>query len=91
MNAFSAVYPATLDSVQKLLITILGLRDGDFTRGAETRLLGHFAELDSMAAISILTALEEQFGIQVEDDDISGSTFETLGSLAAYVQDKLNG
>lgn len=91
MTTSTAIDSATLSGVRKLLVTTLGVRDGDFAGGADTPLLGHFAELDSMAAISILTALEEQFGIQVEDDDISGSTFATLGTLVAYVQDKLGG
>ena len=38
-----------------------------------------------MAVVSLIGALEEHFGIAIDDDDISASTFETLGSLAAFV------
>jgi acyl carrier protein len=33
--------------------------------------------------------LEEHFGITVNDDEISAKTFETLGSLVNFVEQKL--
>jgi acyl carrier protein len=42
-------------------------------------------ELDSMAVVSLIGALEEHFGIAVDDDDISASTFESVGTLCAFV------
>ena len=42
-----------------------------------------------MAVVNLIAALEDHFGIRVEDDEISASTFATLGSLAAFVQEKL--
>lgn len=56
---------------------------------ASTPLLGAIPELDSMAVVGILTALEEQFGISIADDEIAASTFATLGSLTAFVEQKL--
>ncbi|PRC90940.1 acyl carrier protein [Solimicrobium silvestre] len=56
---------------------------------ADSMLLGSLAELDSMAVINVIVAIEEHFGITVEDDEISGNTFATLGSLAAFVDSKL--
>ena len=55
----------------------------------ETALLGAIPELDSMAVVTLITTLEEQLGIVVDDDDIDGSTFATVGSLADFVGDKL--
>lgn len=78
--------PGTLATVKQLLINILGLDESAFLQNGDTPLLGNFPEFDSMAVVSVLTALEEQFGIGIEDDDINGGTFETLGSLAAFVQ-----
>jgi len=52
-------------------------------------LLGAVPELDSMAVVNLITALEEHFGITVADDEIGASTFETLGSLARFVERKL--
>ena len=65
----------------------LGGRSASFTR--DTPLLGAIPELDSMAVVTLITALEEQFGLVVDDDDIDGSTFETVGSLADFVGGKL--
>ncbi len=52
-------------------------------------LLGALPELDSMAVVSILTALEEHFGFTIDDDEISADTFATLGSLVEFVELKL--
>ena len=64
----------------------LGVRAAGF--GADTRLLGSIPELDSMAVVSIITALEERFGFVVHDDEISADTFETVASLTAFVDSK---
>lgn len=55
----------------------------------ETPLLGAIPELDSMAVVTILTSLEERFGIAVDDDEIDGATFATVGSLTGFVAAKL--
>jgi acyl carrier protein len=64
----------------------LGARASGFEPG--TRLLGSIPELDSMAVVSIITALEERFGFVVHDDEISADTFETVASLTAFVDSK---
>lgn len=77
-----------LDEVKRILIDVLSLRDAGQRLTADSPLLGSLPELDSMAVVSVLGALEEHFGIDIADDDISASTFETLGSLAAFVAQK---
>ena len=77
-----------IDDVKLLLADVLGLADGGASLDADSALLGSLPELDSMAVVSLIGALEEQFGIKVDDDEISASTFETLGSLAAFVERK---
>ena len=62
-------------------------RSATFTR--DTPLLGAIPELDSMAVVTLITSLEEQFGLVVDDDDIDGSTFATVGSLSDFVASKL--
>ena len=56
----------------------------------DTALLGAIAEFDSVAVISVITTLEEQLGISVDDDEISAEIFETFGSLLAFVEQKQN-
>jgi acyl carrier protein len=36
-----------------------------------------------------VTALEERFGIFIEDDEIEAEVFTTVGSLAAFVDRKI--
>ena len=54
-------------------------------------LLGALPELDSMAVVHVLTAIEDHFGIAISDDEISAETFTTLGALAEFVESKLDG
>jgi len=65
----------------------LGERARAFDAG--THLLGSVPELDSMAVATLITSLEEHFGFVVDDDEIDGATFATVGSLVAFVQMKL--
>lgn len=56
---------------------------------AETALLGNIPEFDSMAVVTVITMLEDRYGIVVEDDDISAETFATLGALTEFVNAKI--
>jgi len=67
----------------------LGGRAGAFD--ADTPLLGAIPELDSMAVVTLITTMEEQLGIMVEDDEIDGATFATVGTLTEFVAGKLAG
>jgi len=75
--------------VLRVLDEVLSLqgRSAGFTR--DTPLLGAIPELDSMAVVTLITTLEEQFGLTIDDDDIDGATFATVGSLADFVSGKL--
>lgn len=65
----------------------LGARVDSFDE--TTPLLGALPELDSMAVVTVLTAVEDQYGIIIDDDEISAETFESLGSLASFIEHKL--
>jgi acyl carrier protein len=77
-----------LDEVKNLLIDVLSLGPAGQSLTADTPLLGALPELDSMAVVGVIAALEDRFGIAIDDDDISASTFETVGSLADFVAQK---
>lgn len=79
-----------LEDVKNIIADALSLSpDTKAGLTADSGLLGSIPELDSMAVVTIITALEDQFGITVDDDEIGASTFETLGSLASFVETKL--
>lgn len=77
-----------IDAVKAVLVEILGLEDRADTLGADTPLLGALPELDSMAVAEVIVELESRFDIVLDDGDITAETFETLGSLTAFVEDK---
>ena len=78
-----------IDDVRLILGDALGLggRAGDLEE--DSPLLGAIPEFDSMAVVTVITAIEEQFEIVVDDDEVSAETFETLGTLTTFVEDKL--
>jgi acyl carrier protein len=77
-----------LDEVKTILIDVLSLGEAGQRLQSDSPLLGSLPELDSMAVVSLVGALEDHFGIVIDDDDLSASTFETLGSLADFVARK---
>ncbi len=60
--------------------------DKEFTDN--TPLLGAIAEFDSMAVIAVITQLEDQLGIEINDDEISAEVFESFGQLRQFVEQK---
>ena len=64
----------------------LGPRVASF--GPQTPLLGSVPELDSMAVAALIATIEEHFGFTIDDDEIAGPTFETVGSLVDFVKTK---
>lgn len=81
----------TRNEVVRILDEVLSLGGRAASFDAGTPLLGAIPELDSMAVVTLIGTLEERFGIIVDDDEISGDTFATLGSLVAFVDGKLAG
>jgi acyl carrier protein len=54
----------------------------------DSPLLGAVPELDSMAVAGVIAAIEDRFGITIDDDEISGATFATFGSLVDFIAAK---
>ena len=79
----------TSREVVRVLDEVLRLGDRAARLNPATPLLGDIPELDSMAVVSVLTLLEERFGFVVDDDEMSGDVFSTVGSLVAFVESKL--
>ncbi|MDP1999660.1 MAG: phosphopantetheine-binding protein [Rhodoferax sp.] len=75
--------------VLRVVDEVLSLNGRSAAFNRNTPLLGAVPELDSMAVITLITTLEDQFGLVVDDDDIDGATFATVGSLTDFVSGKL--
>ncbi len=76
------------DHVRNILRDVLSLGSRADRLDGNSALLGALPELDSMAVVNVIAALEDQFGFTVDDDEINGATFATLGSLVEFVATK---
>jgi acyl carrier protein len=78
-----------IDAVKAVVVDTLGVEDRADSLDATTPLLGSLPELDSMAVLELVLELEQRFGITIEGEDVTADVFETLGSLAEFVEGKL--
>ena len=60
------------------------------TSTSSTPLLGRGVGLDSVETMALVLSIEEEFGISVPDSDMTVTLFETIGSLAGYIGQKLS-
>ncbi len=65
----------------------LGDRADELTR--DSAVVGAIPEFDSVAVVSLITAIEEQLGVEIDDDEITGELFATVGSLTDFVEQKM--
>lgn len=78
----------TIDDLKGVLVDTLGIHDRAATIEASTPLLGSLPELDSLAVVELAQALEDHFGFVIDDSEFTGDTFETVGTLAQFVERK---
>lgn len=79
----------THKEVLDILDEVLSLKGRAAGFTLETPLLGAIPELDSMAVVGLINMMEERFGFIVEDDEIDGATFTSVGTLVSFVNEKL--
>ena len=77
---------STVDEVKALVAETLGIVDRLGSLDASTGLLGEMPELDSMAVAELVTAIEDKFGFEIDDADVTTDMFETIGTLTAFVE-----
>jgi acyl carrier protein len=79
------------EDIKRRIARIVAENVGGQYKGREVpddlRLVGNI--LDSMAVTSLIVALEENFGIVFEDEDLSAEAFENVPALADLVRKKL--
>jgi acyl carrier protein len=79
----------TLPQIRKILRDSLNLGDRAERLTADSALLGGIPEFDSMAVVNLVVAIEAEFDVTVNDDELSAEVFATVGSLSRFVSDKL--
>ncbi|MEQ8264463.1 phosphopantetheine-binding protein [Pseudohaliea sp.] len=71
--------------VARIVGDVLSLGDRAAGLNEDSELLGAMPEFDSMAVVSIITAFEDEYGILVDDDEVTAEVFSTIGSLHAFL------
>jgi len=79
----------TSSALRGILESTIGRRALPGNLSDDTELLGAIPELDSMAVLGILTQIQDDFGISIDDDEISADIFQTFGDLRRFVEAKL--
>jgi acyl carrier protein len=79
----------TADRLRRIIRYALHLGEHAEALTSASPLLGAIAEFDSMAVVTVLTMIEDEFGFSISDDEISADVFETLGALVAFVDGKV--
>ncbi len=78
-------------ALREILIEELGVKPAQVEALApDTPLLGRGLGLDSMEVLTLTTALEERFAVEVEDAELTPDLFQSLGSLVGLIQGKMD-
>ena len=79
-----------LEKIKAILRDSLQLGPAADKLTVDSGLIGQIPEFDSMAVVTVLTMIEEEFGVEIEDDEVSADIFETVGTLMTFVDDKVS-
>ncbi len=55
----------------------------------DTALMGALPEFNSLSVVGLITAVEEQLGCSVADDEINADIFETVGTFSDFISSKM--
>ncbi len=75
--------------VLEILDSTLNLQGRAKEFGADAPLLGSIPGLDSMAVLILIERLEDRCGVAIDDTEIDGSVFSTVGTLVEYLRKKI--
>lgn len=78
-----------VNNVITVLDTVLVLEDAVGNVDRNTALVGNLPGFDSHSVVALMLELEDEFGITFEDDEVSAELFETVGTLADFVAEKI--
>ena len=75
--------------IKQVIIRTLSLEVNAEEIDDEDALFGGGLGLNSMATIEIIVGLEEEFGIEVPDEDLRVELFDSVQTMADYVRAEL--
>ncbi|MDF2546629.1 acyl carrier protein [Anaerosolibacter sp.] len=73
------------EKIKNIIIEQLGL-DDDVEISAATSLMKDL-EADSLDAVEIIMAIEDEFDVEIPDEDAEG--FKNIGDIVKYVEEKM--
>jgi len=77
------------EKIKQILISELEVNPKTLAKtNSSTPLLGRGIGLDSIEALVLVAAIEKEFNMQVEDDDITVGLFRDTATLAEYILQK---
>ena len=77
------------EMLSKIIINKTGL-DKNYKIDKNTKLLNSIPEFDSLSVVSVIEAIEDQFNIVIDDDEIDAEIFETFGNLLNFIEEKIS-
>ena len=80
----------SLDEIKAIIGEVLQIGDRIEALDAGDPLLGGIPEFDSMAVVAILTTIEDNYGVIIDDDEVSAENFESITSLLDFVNSKVD-
>jgi acyl carrier protein len=78
------------DRLKKMIVERLFLKISPETIEDDKSLIEEYG-VDSVSLLELVVGLEEEFGIQVGDEEFSVENFQTVNALASFVKEKLGG
>ena len=76
-----------VNDVKSLIITSVNLHHMDpATINDETSLREGGLELDSVDILEVVVAVEQQYGVKINDADVGKKYFRTIGTIADYLE-----
>ncbi|MFO0760252.1 MAG: phosphopantetheine-binding protein [Byssovorax sp.] len=80
----------TQETLKRLIVDALHLDDTTpESIGDEMPLFGEGLGLDSIDAIELTVAMEQEFGISIGDKEIDKAAFHNVSTLAAFIERRL--
>lgn len=55
----------------------------------QSELLGHGLGLDSVEILNLVTRIEEEFDLIIDDDELLPEYFRSVGTLITFIEEKL--
>lgn len=81
-----------VNEVAQVILKAVNLRHVDATAvGADTPLMSGVLNLDSIDVLEAVVAVENHFNVKLESAEQGKKHFQTIGTIAAFIQSKNNG